>query len=66
MSFCLDVSSPVLKSEPRLLRLTDKLFPCCTRPCVYRWATTQVQLLEDVGHNLGARKVVAVVVVVTI
>lgn len=42
MSFCLDVSSPVLRSEPCLLRVTDWLFPCWTRPCVYRWATTQV------------------------
>uniref|UniRef100_A0A3B4BHV7 Phosphatidylinositol-specific phospholipase C X domain-containing protein n=1 Tax=Periophthalmus magnuspinnatus TaxID=409849 RepID=A0A3B4BHV7_9GOBI len=31
MSFCLDMSSPVLKSEPALLRLLDCLFPCCTR-----------------------------------
>ncbi|XP_053170672.1 PI-PLC X domain-containing protein 1-like [Scomber japonicus] len=54
MSFCLDVSSPVLKSEPRLLRLTDKLFPCCTRPCVYRWATTQQSVLSD-QCDLGIR-----------
>lgn len=44
MSFCLDVSSPVLKSEPRLLRVIDMLFPCLTRPCIYRWATTQVEM----------------------
>lgn len=43
MSFCLDVSSPVLRSESRLLRVMDRLFPCWTRPCVYRWATTQVK-----------------------
>ncbi|XP_042261241.1 PI-PLC X domain-containing protein 1 isoform X1 [Thunnus thynnus] len=47
MSFCLDVSSPVLRSEPCLLRLTDRLFPCWTRPCVYRWATTQQSVLSD-------------------
>uniref|UniRef100_A0A3Q2G6X3 Phosphatidylinositol-specific phospholipase C X domain-containing protein n=1 Tax=Cyprinodon variegatus TaxID=28743 RepID=A0A3Q2G6X3_CYPVA len=28
MSFCLDLSSPVLGSEPFLLRLTDRLLPC--------------------------------------
>lgn len=42
MSFCLDVSSPVLKSESRLLRVMDRLIPCWIRPCVSRWATTQV------------------------
>uniref|UniRef100_A0A3Q2EKJ7 Phosphatidylinositol-specific phospholipase C X domain-containing protein n=1 Tax=Cyprinodon variegatus TaxID=28743 RepID=A0A3Q2EKJ7_CYPVA len=42
MSFCLDLSSPVLGSEPFLLRLTDRLLPCWVRPCVYRWSTTQV------------------------
>uniref|UniRef100_A0A3B5MNA5 Phosphatidylinositol-specific phospholipase C X domain-containing protein n=1 Tax=Xiphophorus couchianus TaxID=32473 RepID=A0A3B5MNA5_9TELE len=42
MSFCLDMSSPVLRSEPWLLRIMDRLFPCLTRPCIYRWSTTQV------------------------
>ncbi|KAM4537742.1 PI-PLC X domain-containing protein 1 [Fundulus diaphanus] len=46
MAFCLDVSSPVLKSEPWLLRLTDRLFPCWTRPCIYRWSTTQQSVLR--------------------
>ncbi|XP_030606882.1 PI-PLC X domain-containing protein 1-like isoform X2 [Archocentrus centrarchus] len=45
MSFCLDVSSPVLRSQSCLLRLTDWLLPCCTRRCVYRWATTQQSVL---------------------
>ncbi|XP_037552388.1 PI-PLC X domain-containing protein 1-like [Nematolebias whitei] len=54
MSFCLDVSSPVLGSEPRLLRLTDRLFPCWTRPCVYRWATAQESVLRD-QCDLGIR-----------
>uniref|UniRef100_A0A3P9QGR4 PI-PLC X domain-containing protein 1-like n=1 Tax=Poecilia reticulata TaxID=8081 RepID=A0A3P9QGR4_POERE len=45
MSFCLDMSSPVLKSEPWLLRLTDRLFPCLIRPCIYRWSTTQQSVL---------------------
>ncbi|XP_074520452.1 PI-PLC X domain-containing protein 1-like [Halichoeres trimaculatus] len=54
MSFCLDVSSPVLKSEPRLLRVIDRLFPCWTRPCVSRWATTQESVLSD-QCDLGVR-----------
>ncbi|KAF0045850.1 hypothetical protein F2P81_002379 [Scophthalmus maximus] len=54
MSFCLDVSSPVLSSEPFLLRMIDRLFPCCTRPCVYRWATTQQSFLSE-QCELGIR-----------
>ncbi|KAM4559548.1 PI-PLC X domain-containing protein 1 [Odontesthes bonariensis] len=54
MSFCLDVSSPVVRSESCLLRLTDRLLPCCTRPCVYRWATTQQSVLSD-QCELGVR-----------
>ncbi|XP_035533570.1 PI-PLC X domain-containing protein 1-like [Morone saxatilis] len=54
MSFCLDVSSPVLKSEPCLLRGIDRLFPCWTRPCVSRWATTQQSVLSD-QCDLGVR-----------
>ncbi|KAM9328214.1 PI-PLC X domain-containing protein 1-like isoform 3-T3 [Pholidichthys leucotaenia] len=46
MAFCLDVSSPVVRSESRCLRVTDRFFPCWTRPCVYRWATTQEALGE--------------------
>uniref|UniRef100_A0A3P8VBD0 PI-PLC X domain-containing protein 1-like n=1 Tax=Cynoglossus semilaevis TaxID=244447 RepID=A0A3P8VBD0_CYNSE len=41
MSFCLDLSSPVLGSEPVALKVLEFLFPCFTRPCIYRWATTQ-------------------------
>ncbi|XP_078100240.1 PI-PLC X domain-containing protein 1-like isoform X2 [Sander vitreus] len=53
MSFCLDVSSPVLRSQPCLLRVIDRLFPCWTRPCVYRWATTQSVLSDQC--DLGIR-----------
>ncbi|XP_026157843.1 PI-PLC X domain-containing protein 1 [Mastacembelus armatus] len=45
MSFCLDVSSPVQRSEPCLLRAIDTLVPCWTRPCLYRWGTTQQSAL---------------------
>lgn len=51
MSFCLDVSSPVLKSESCILRLIDRLFPCWTRTCVSRWATTQVQTTHTHTHR---------------
>lgn len=54
MSFCLDVSSPVVRSESSFLRMCDRLFPCCTRPCVYRWATTQLSVLSD-QCDLGIR-----------
>ncbi|XP_041834608.1 PI-PLC X domain-containing protein 1-like [Melanotaenia boesemani] len=54
MSFCLDVSSPVVKSQPYILRLTDKLLPCCIRPCISRWATTQQSVLSD-QCELGVR-----------
>ncbi|XP_070711465.1 PI-PLC X domain-containing protein 1 [Pempheris klunzingeri] len=54
MSFCLDVSSPVLRSEPCVLKVFDRLFPCWTRPCVYRWATTQQSVLSD-QCDLGIR-----------
>ncbi|XP_034534067.1 PI-PLC X domain-containing protein 1-like isoform X2 [Notolabrus celidotus] len=53
MSFCLDLSSPVLKSEPHLLRVIDRLVPCWTRPCVSRWATTQAVLTDQC--DLGIR-----------
>ncbi|XP_023282788.1 PI-PLC X domain-containing protein 1-like [Seriola lalandi dorsalis] len=54
MSFCLDVSSPVLRSQPCLLRVIDRLFPCWTRPCISRWATTQQSVLSD-QCDLGIR-----------
>ncbi|XP_013877752.1 PI-PLC X domain-containing protein 1 isoform X2 [Austrofundulus limnaeus] len=53
MSFCLDMSSPLLRSESLLLRLTDRLFPCWTRPCIYRWSTTQSVLRDQC--DLGIR-----------
>ncbi|KAK7893521.1 hypothetical protein WMY93_022673 [Mugilogobius chulae] len=51
MSFCLDLSSPMVRSEPLGLRLLDCFLPCCMRPCVRRWSTTQVL------HNLTTRTV---------
>ncbi|XP_056141149.1 PI-PLC X domain-containing protein 1-like isoform X2 [Lampris incognitus] len=54
MSFCLDVSSPVLLSESCFLIMMDRLFPCWTRPCVYRWATTQNFTISE-QCDLGVR-----------
>uniref|UniRef100_A0A8C5G0Z3 PI-PLC X domain-containing protein 1-like n=1 Tax=Gouania willdenowi TaxID=441366 RepID=A0A8C5G0Z3_GOUWI len=54
MSYCLDGSSPLLRSEPALLRLSDQLCPCWTRPCVERWATTQQTSLRR-QCDLGVR-----------
>nr|XP_040026347.1 PI-PLC X domain-containing protein 1-like [Gasterosteus aculeatus aculeatus] len=54
MSFCLDVSSPVVRSEPCVLRAIDRLFPCWTRTCVSLWATTQQSVLSD-QCELGVR-----------
>ncbi|CAL9698737.1 unnamed protein product [Knipowitschia caucasica] len=54
MSFCLDMSSPMLRSEPALLRLLNHLLPCCVRPCVQGWSTTQRSVLSD-QCDLGVR-----------
>ncbi|XP_057685442.1 PI-PLC X domain-containing protein 1 isoform X2 [Corythoichthys intestinalis] len=54
MSFCLDTSSPVVESESWFLKVMDRLAPCCTRPCVLRWATTQQTVLSS-QCELGVR-----------
>lgn len=41
MSYCLDITSPLLRSESDTFRLLDGVFCCLTRPAIYRWATTQ-------------------------
>ncbi|XP_028856773.1 PI-PLC X domain-containing protein 1 isoform X2 [Denticeps clupeoides] len=41
MSYCLDITSPLVRSESDTFRVLDKLFYCFTRPAIYRWATTQ-------------------------
>ncbi|XP_035249960.1 PI-PLC X domain-containing protein 1-like [Anguilla anguilla] len=41
MSYCLDITSPLVRSESDSFRLVDKFFYCLTRPIIYRWATTQ-------------------------
>uniref|UniRef100_A0A8C1CIP5 Si:dkey-66a8.7 n=1 Tax=Cyprinus carpio TaxID=7962 RepID=A0A8C1CIP5_CYPCA len=41
MSYCLDITSPLLRSESDTFRLLDGVFCCFTRPAIRRWATTQ-------------------------
>uniref|UniRef100_A0A671RSP8 PI-PLC X domain-containing protein 1-like n=1 Tax=Sinocyclocheilus anshuiensis TaxID=1608454 RepID=A0A671RSP8_9TELE len=41
---CLDITSPLLRSESDTFRLLDGVFCCFTRPAIYRWATTQAGL----------------------
>uniref|UniRef100_A0A3Q2XZE6 Si:dkey-66a8.7 n=1 Tax=Hippocampus comes TaxID=109280 RepID=A0A3Q2XZE6_HIPCM len=41
MSYCLDISSPLVRSESDLFRVLDGLCCCLTRPTVFKWATTQ-------------------------
>ncbi len=43
MTYCLDERSSVLKSSPRVLQVLETWFPCIVRPCIIKWATTQVQ-----------------------
>lgn len=54
MSFSLDMCSPLLRSQPALFRLLDSLLPCCTRPCIHRWSTTQQSVLS-IQCELGIR-----------
>ncbi|KAI5615984.1 PI-PLC X domain-containing protein 1-like isoform X1 [Silurus asotus] len=44
MSYCLDITSPLLRSESDSFRLLDRVFYCFTRPIIYKWATTQACL----------------------
>lgn len=46
MSYCLDINSPLVRSESDRFRLLDRLFHCFTRPVIFRWATTQVCTVE--------------------
>lgn len=42
MTYCLDERSSVVQSSPRVLRVLDTVLPCIVRPCIIKWATTQV------------------------
>ncbi|XP_062853124.1 PI-PLC X domain-containing protein 1 [Trichomycterus rosablanca] len=47
MSYCLDITSPLVRSESDSFRLLDRLFYCITRPIIYKWATTQVKNIVE-------------------
>ncbi|XP_041913288.1 PI-PLC X domain-containing protein 1 [Alosa sapidissima] len=51
MSYCLDITSPLVRSESDAFRILDGLFYCFTRPVIYRWATTQE---KDIVEQLQA------------
>ncbi|XP_034036499.1 PI-PLC X domain-containing protein 1 [Thalassophryne amazonica] len=54
MSYCLDITSPLVRSESDTFRLLDKFFYCFTRPAIFRWATTQDKSIAD-QLSLGIR-----------
>lgn len=41
MTYCLDITSPLVPSESSTFRLLDHLFYCFTRPVIFKWTTTQ-------------------------
>ncbi|XP_027883018.1 PI-PLC X domain-containing protein 1 [Xiphophorus couchianus] len=47
MSYCLDITSPLLRSESDCFWLLDGLFYCVTRPLIFKWATTQDKSIEE-------------------
>ncbi|XP_026201307.1 PI-PLC X domain-containing protein 1 [Anabas testudineus] len=47
MSYCLDISSPLVASESEFLRLLDAVLYCFTRPIIFKWSTTQDKSIED-------------------
>ncbi|KAM9849319.1 PI-PLC X domain-containing protein 1 isoform 2-T2 [Aulostomus maculatus] len=47
MSYCLDISSPLVRSESDLFRLLDAFCCCLTRPTLFKWATTQDKSVEE-------------------
>ncbi|XP_024134599.1 PI-PLC X domain-containing protein 1 [Oryzias melastigma] len=47
MSYCLDITSPLVRSESDSFRLLDTLFYCFTRPIIFKWATTQDKTIEE-------------------
>ncbi|XP_069006902.1 PI-PLC X domain-containing protein 1 [Embiotoca jacksoni] len=47
MSYCLDINSPLVRSESDFFRLLDGLCCCFTRPAIFRWATTQDKSVEE-------------------
>ncbi|TSK42072.1 PI-PLC X domain-containing protein 1 [Bagarius yarrelli] len=54
MSYCLDITSPLLRSESDSFRLLDRVFYCFTRPIIYKWATTQARTIINIVQQLQA------------
>lgn len=54
MSYCLDINSPLVRSESDYFRLIDALCCCFTRPIIFKWSTTQDKSIED-QLSLGIR-----------
>ncbi|XP_071779544.1 PI-PLC X domain-containing protein 1 isoform X1 [Centroberyx gerrardi] len=53
MSYCLDINSPLVRSESDTFRLLDGLFYCLTRPAIFKWATTQDKsILEQLSMGI--------------
>jgi len=50
MTYCLDQQSSVLESAPKVVQVLDTFFPCIVRPCIIKWATTQV-VTDMIIHN---------------
>lgn len=51
MSYCLDINSPLVRSESDYFRLIDALCCCFTRPIIFKWSTTQVCLASRVTKS---------------
>ncbi|KAG9277242.1 PI-PLC X domain-containing protein 1-like [Astyanax mexicanus] len=53
MSYCLDITSPLVRSESSTLKMLDRAFYCFTRPLIYKWANTQVRdILEQLEAGI--------------
>lgn len=54
MSYCLDISSPLVRSESDFFRVLDGMCCCFTRHIIFKWATTQDKSIEE-QLSLGIR-----------
>lgn len=54
MSYCLDINSPLVRSESDCFKFLDRFCCCLTRVIIFKWATTQDKSIED-QLSLGIR-----------
>lgn len=47
MSYCLDINSPLVRSESDFFRILDAACCCFTRRIIFKWATTQDKAIEE-------------------